>query len=127
VKKDKGQSIATDPKAISAEPGVPAFVARPSGAPVYYGFPVLDDIEVDGFKFGVICDFEAEQMEYGDAFIVAPDDSRAGLVWEVFDEPYFREVIGLEDSRWGVWAVSFQYPMRTPKMPRTISNESFLS
>ena len=43
--------------------------------------------------------------------MVAPDDSRAGLVWEISDSRYFTEVCPIEDRRWGVWAVSFQLPM----------------
>jgi hypothetical protein len=52
-------------------------LARPPEAPVYHGFPILDDVEVDGFKFGMITDFEAEPASDGDAFAVAPDGKRA--------------------------------------------------
>jgi hypothetical protein len=47
---------------------------------VLHSFPILDDVEVDGFTFGVITDFEAEPASDGDAFVVAPGGSRAGLV-----------------------------------------------
>jgi len=90
---------------------VPAFIAPPPGAPVYHGFPILDDVEVEGFKFGMITDFEAESSSMGDAFVVAPDDSRAGLNWEVSDEDHFEEVLPIAATRWGVWAVRFPYPM----------------
>ncbi len=83
--------------------------------PVYYGFTVLDDVEVEGFKFGKTTEFEVgPNVTYGDAFVVAPDGSRAGLVWEVSkeNETYFEEVFPLASNRWGVWAVSFPYPMR---------------
>jgi hypothetical protein len=49
-----GRPLAIDPDAESARPGEPAFIARPEGAPVYYGFPILDDVEVDGFKLGMM-------------------------------------------------------------------------
>ena len=107
----KGQPLAVDLKAKSASPTEPAFVARPEGAPVYYGFVVLEDVSVEGFTFGAITDFEAEPCDAGDAFIVAPDGSRAGLVWEVSTKRYVEEVCPFEQGRWGVWAVSFPHPM----------------
>ena len=78
--KPRGRPIAVDPKATSASASEPAFIARPAGAPVYHGFQVLEDIIVEGFAFGKITDFEAEPSQEGDAFVVAPDNSRAGLV-----------------------------------------------
>ena len=50
----EGQVAREDPGAVSAIPGLPAFIARPADAPVYYGFPLLPDSEKDGFVFGVI-------------------------------------------------------------------------
>ncbi len=106
-----GRPVAIDPNAVSASPTKPAFLARPEGAPVYHGFQILSDVVVEGFTLGKITDFEAEITTTGDAFVVAPDDSRAGLVWEVSAKVYFDEVMGLAPNRWGVWAVSFPYPM----------------
>ena len=103
--------MAVDSNAASASPTAPAFVAPPEGAPVYYGFRILHDVVVEDFTFGAITDFEAEPCEYGDAFVIAPDGSRAGLVWEVSAQPYFNEVMPLEPDRWGVWGVSFSHPM----------------
>jgi hypothetical protein len=114
----KGRPIAIDATAKSASPTKPAFIARPAGAPVYYGFVVLDDVNVDGFTLGKITDFEAEPCETGDAFVIAPDGSRAGLVWEVIDKPYFREVRSIETSRWGVWGVGFSLPMNSRENAR---------
>jgi hypothetical protein len=70
--KPKGRPVAIDPNAVSAEPGTPAFVCPPAGAPVYYGFPILADVSVGGFTLGMITDFEAEPSEEGDSFVVAP-------------------------------------------------------
>ena len=110
----QGRVIAIDSEAPSAHPDLPAFLAPPEGAPIYYGFPVLDDVEVEGFKLGKISEFETEPpIDYGDAFVVAPDGSRAGLVWEVSDQDYVREICPVEAGRWGVWAVSFPHPIRT--------------
>ena len=82
----KGRPLAIDATALSASANEPAFIARPDGAPVYYGFIVLDDVSVDGFTLGKITDFEADPCDEGDAFVIAPDGSRAGLVWEVSDQ-----------------------------------------
>lgn len=106
-----GRPLRVDEGAASAKPELPAFLARPDGAPVYYGFPILDDVEVDGFRLGMITDWEAEAADRGDAFVVAPDDSRCGLDWEVFSEHRFAQLIAPEPGRWGVWYVAFPYPM----------------
>jgi len=107
----KGRNLAVDLNATSASPTEPAFIARPKGAPFYYGFAVLEDVRAEEFTFGAITDFEAEPTDTGDAFVIAPDGSRAGLVWEVSATKYFEEVHPFERDRWGVWAVSFPHPM----------------
>lgn len=107
----RGRPLAVDHTAKTGSPTEPAFIAPPEGAPVYHGFVVLDDVVVDGFTLGKITDWEAEPCDEGDAFVIAPDGSRAGLVWEVCDNSYFREVLAPEPLRWGVWAVGFALPM----------------
>jgi len=42
-------------------------------------------VAVDGVTLGKITDWEAESCETKDAFVIAPDGSRAGLVWEISD------------------------------------------
>jgi hypothetical protein len=106
-----GRPIATDPDAISASNSLPAFFAKPADAPVYHGFKILTDVVVDGFTLGIITDFEAEPGNEGDAFVIAPDGTRAGLVWSVSDESRFERICHDTDDRWGVWAVSFSLPM----------------
>ena len=109
-----GRPLRPDPDALSADPALPAFLSKPPGAPVYHGFPVLESSEVDGFRFGMITDFIAKPDTAGDAFVVAPDNSRAGLVWESeCATPYFDEIIAAEDGRWGVWAVGLPNVLRT--------------
>lgn len=83
----EGRPLPLDPEAASANRDLSGFLARPEGAPVYHGFPILEDVEVDGFRLGMITDWEAEPADSGDAFVVAPDDSRAGLVWEIGATP----------------------------------------
>jgi hypothetical protein len=68
-----GRPLAVDPLAQAASQTEPAFVARPPGAPVYHGFPILGDVVVDGFTLGKITDFESEPCTEGDAFVVAPE------------------------------------------------------
>lgn len=108
---DLGRPLAVYHSAESESKGVPAFIAPPAGAPVYYGFQILHGVSVDGFTLGKITDFEAEPCEYGDAFVVAPDNSRAGLVWEVSVNHHFLEICPMEPTRWGVWDVTFRQPM----------------
>jgi hypothetical protein len=107
----QGRPLALDPTARSASTDKPAFLARPEGAPVYHGFQVLDDVGVDGFTFGKITDFESADVDCGDAFVIAPDGSRAGLVWEYGESSYFHQVMAAEPDRWGVWGVGFARPM----------------
>jgi hypothetical protein len=114
----KGRPIAIDATAKSASPTKPAFIAPPEGAPVYYGFVVVGDVNVEGFTLGKITDWEAEHCDEGDAFVIAPDGSRAGLVWEVCDPPYFQEVRRIEIVRWGVWGVGFRLPMNSRENAR---------
>ena len=103
-----------DNDAASADPSAPPFVARPENAPVYHGFRMLKDVEVGGFHLGMITNFLAQPGTAGDAFVVAPDGSRAGLVWEAeCDEPYITEVLPPSSERWGVWAVGLSIPLRS--------------
>ena len=107
-----------DEEAVSADPELPAFLAKPEGAPVYHGFPVVAESEVDGWRLGMITAFGVE----GDGFVIAPDGTRAGLVWAAegashLDEQhpeYFDEVRGPESGRWGVFAVGVRLPLRGP-------------
>jgi hypothetical protein len=108
----RARLLATDPDAVAATPGLPAFVAKPRGAPVYYGFRVLDDVDVEGFKLGMISDWEAQAgMESGDAFVVAPDGSRCGISWYRSPDPTVTEAWRIDLDRWGVWNVGFPYPL----------------
>jgi hypothetical protein len=122
---DRGRPIHLDPYAESADPELPAFIARPPDRPVYHGFPLLD-VEVDGFRLGAISGFALEQLDSadedgmaGDAFVVGPDGRRAGLIWEVERGPAFAPAPdddgeGLaNDKRVGVYNVSFPRPMRS--------------
>jgi hypothetical protein len=113
----KPRPLALDANAQSASGELPAFLAHPEGSPVYHGFPIVEGIEVEGFRLGMITDFDSSP-EDGDAFIVAPDGSRAGLVWCIGDAVIVEEVCALKADRWGVWAVTFPEQMATKEAIR---------
>ncbi|MEZ5988957.1 MAG: hypothetical protein R3F30_07495 [Planctomycetota bacterium] len=101
-----------DGGARSGRRGEPAFLARPEGAPIYHGFPLVDGCDIDGWRLGAITDYvDPAGCDWGDGFVVAPDGSRAGLVWKVGDAP-LRELLPPDEERWGVYAVSFPGPIR---------------
>ena len=113
-----GHPLALDPFADSSSQSEPAFVAKPTDAPVYHGFEILNDVVAEGFTLGKITDFEAEPCEEGDAFVVAPDNSRAGLIWGISEKAYFREVLPPDAKRWGVWDVSLPNAMTSRENAR---------
>jgi len=106
----KGSRLRYDPKARSATPGVPSFVARPEGAPIYHGFEVVPETETDGWIYGAISDYEGGPHTEGDGFVVAPDGARAGIAWAT-DTPDFYEIAPPDDERWGVYGVRFPRPV----------------
>jgi hypothetical protein len=105
----RGLPLRLDPETEPADPTLPAFLARPQGAPVYHGFPLLEESRTaDGWCFGSISDFDSpEGSNWGDAFIVAPDRSRAGIVWEV-GAPGIEVVMLPDGDRWGVYQIEFE-------------------
>jgi hypothetical protein len=109
----KGQRLRFDEAAESADREMPAFLARPTHAPVYHGFPLLENSECDGFTFGTITEPNgAEPAEWGDAFVVAPNGSRAGIVWQIGrGEPSVISEPG--EGRWGVYGFYFEGPITT--------------
>lgn len=113
----KGKSILIDENAVSTDPSVPAFIARPKGSKPYYGFPLIEDLRIDGFCYGAITDFLEPDTEEGctngDGFVEAPDGSRAGIYWEVSDDSVYSVMIEPEDERWGVYYFPIRKPIQT--------------
>ena len=110
---DKRRPIMLDTAAVSKDPDLPAFLAKPEGAPVYYGFPIVPESMTDGWCLGVITDYlDLEGCDSGDAYVVAPDGWRAGLVWDV-GEGDVRQISPPDDQRWGVYQIWFSRPIRT--------------
>jgi tetratricopeptide (TPR) repeat protein len=109
---------AIDMSAESATPDMPSFAAPPAGAQPYHGFPLLENVTASGFRLGMITNFLAFPESRGDAYVIAPDGSRAGLVWEETDHTYFEQAGPISEDRWGVWAAGFIYPMRSKEDAR---------
>lgn len=109
----EGLRALIDESAASIDPCLPAFIARPKDAPAYYGFPLLDGSECDGFVFGVITSPAGDQpVSWGDAYVVAPNGSRAGLIWRAgYGEP--KVVCAPDEGRWGVYCFSFSNPIQS--------------
>lgn len=107
-----GLLLRLDPAAESADPTLPAFLSRPAGAPLYHGFPLIEETRTDGWCYGAITDFhDPDGCDAGDGFVVAPDGSRAGLVWSV-GQFETQRVCELTEERWGVYQVAFPHPVR---------------
>jgi hypothetical protein len=102
----QGKLLRLDPDAASTDPSLPAFLARLVDAQVNHGFPLMEDSRADdGWSFGMISDPDCpEGRNWGDAFVVAPDNSRAGLVWHV-GPPELEVSVEPDVSRWGVYAI----------------------
>jgi hypothetical protein len=103
--------VRIDQAAPSTDPDLPAFLARPSNAAAYHGFPLLENSEQDGFVFGTITEPKGSgPIECGDAFVVAPNGSRAGIVWQIGEgEP--EVVLEPSERRWGVYSFYFKGPI----------------
>jgi hypothetical protein len=99
----------------AADTCIPPFVNRPPGSKPYHGHPLLDECQIDGWQFGVITDpFEPDcelGCTIGDAFVEAPDGSRAGLVWMVEDELRFAVLTEPDEDRWGIFVFSVEQPI----------------
>ncbi len=110
--RDMFDHLMLDPDAASAEPETPAFMAPPEGAPPFHGFAVLDDVESGGLTWGGITDFEHRPgLATGDAFVVAPDGSRAGIEWRAGDTAYVLQMAPPSAERWGVYLIGVTRPM----------------
>ena len=109
----EGRPVRVDEAAVSADESLPAFIARPPGAPVYHGFEQLPHSEKDGFVFGVITKPGGDPpASWGDAFVIAPNGSRAGIVWQV-GSGAASLLVEPSEGRWGVYSFWFADPIST--------------
>ena len=74
----------------------------------YEQFALVDEATTDGWRFGTITSFIGQV--WGDAFVEAPDGSRAGIVW-VSNAAPFTTLVTPDENRWGVYQVPFTVPM----------------
>ena len=77
----------------------------------YESFSLKGEVEIDGWKF---CAFmEYVDKDGGDAYVIAPDGQRAGIVWGGESFPN-KAIIEPEDDqdRWGVHSLKFKLPMK---------------
>lgn len=79
----------------------------------YDDWPLIEDIDVDGFRLGEITDFLDTPASAGDAFVEAPDGGRAGLSWAEGSDLTVEQLAPLDAARWGVWEVTAPLPLVT--------------
>ena len=110
-----GKKLVLNEAAESASDTLPAFLARPPGAPVYHGFPLVEETRTDGWCYGAITDFSEhypEGCKSGDGFVQAPDGARAGLVWSI-GTFVTSQVCAPDGGRWGVYEIAFPKAVRS--------------
>lgn len=116
--KPVAKGMLVDTNASSADPSKPAFLAPPPGSKPYHGFPIIESVAIDGFKLGTVTDYLqsdcADGCTIGDAFVEAPDGTRAGLTWEVGGERMFSRIQPPETNRWGVYYFSVSHAVKSP-------------
>ncbi len=118
MKKHVSKGLLQDNKTPRLEKDQPFFI-RSEGEKVYTGFPLILETETDGFIFGAISDFlepdSPEGCVTGDGYVQAPDGSRAGLVWQVYEngENHLSALAEPDEERWGVYNVGFSKPIKT--------------
>jgi hypothetical protein len=61
---------------------------------------------VGGLTFGKITGFAAESGAFVDAFFIAPDHSRAGLIWVISATDYFRRLCPSPSTRTAVAGIA---------------------
>jgi hypothetical protein len=109
------KTLLIDSAATTADLSKPAFMAPPAGSKPYHGFPLLDETEMDGWRYGAISDFLETDCEegctIGDGYAQAPDGTRAGVIWNVDAEPRFAVVEKPSGARWGVFHFTIPQPV----------------
>ena len=85
----------------------------------YSNFPLVEETRKDGWCFGIITEYEDEKgCTDGDAFVEAPDGTRAGLVWDV-DANVEQKIIMINrpESKeyWGLYQIYFSKTVYTTK------------
>jgi hypothetical protein len=109
------KTMVLDPAVELADPSKPPFVTAPPGSRPYHGHPLLEETRIGGWCLGVVTDpFEPDcdgGCTIGDAFVQAPDGSRAGLVWTLDQKPTFGMLCQPDSRRWGVFHFTLPAPI----------------
>jgi hypothetical protein len=97
----------------------------------YDPYPLVEGVELDGWRIGLITgsllEPEGDPIEpdfWGDAYVVAPDNQRAGVVWTRGESTSVSDLGGVdpEANRFGV----FEFVTLTPPTSRATA-ASFLA
>jgi hypothetical protein len=101
------------PTSLTDEDGSRAPDARSPGDPDSDDFVLVPETCTEGWCLGSVTNFEIpEGCEGGLVVVIAPDGSRAGLLWEVGAEP-LEEILPPDEKGWGLYSISFPHPTRT--------------
>ena len=113
------KTIKLDKKAKSLSKKLPAFLAPPKGAKAYHGFPLEDNLSIEGFNYGSITNYleidSEEGCTSGDGYVEGPDGTRAGIAWEKGDKFSYSKMIGFEKDRWGVYYFKIPFGIKNLK------------
>jgi len=116
------KTLVIDPGAELIDRSEPPFATALPGSKAYYGHPLLEATRVEGWCLGVVTDpFEPDcdsGCTIGDAFVEAPDGSRAGLVWALDEAPRFAVLFLPDSKRWGVFYLAVEQPIATMEQLR---------
>lgn len=74
----------------------------------YAQFNIVDEALIDGWRLAMIMGYV--DQTWGDAFVQAPDGTRAGVVW-VLESDDFKTLQLPDGERWGVYQVPFKKRM----------------
>jgi hypothetical protein len=76
-------------------------------------FVLVPETSTEGWCLGSNTNFEIpEGCDGGLVVVIAPNGSRAALLWEVGSEP-LEEILPPDEKGWGFYSVSFPHPTRT--------------
>ena len=113
-----------DKEARSNSKNLPAFLSPPKESKPYHGFPLIKEINIDGFTYGAITDFlendSKEGCTSGDGYVEAPDGSRAGIAWEKGKKFSYSQMLDSDRERWGVYYFSIPFGIKNLKDMRKV-------
>lgn len=85
----------------------------------YFGSSVVPGVDVDGWRLGLYTgpDLDSDDpVDAGDAYLVAPDGRRCGIVWSIQQPTFFVILLGDQGDRFGVFEVACEHgPTTTPE------------